>query len=66
MRKIAKPGWAIVCCAAFAVALGGCDNSEKSKQQAKGPPPAPQVTVAAPQKRVVVDNDEYVGRFIAL
>ena len=60
------PARVLVCCVALAFALAGCDNSDKAKQQAKGPPPAPQVTVATPEKRVVVDNDEYVGRFIAV
>lgn len=66
MPKISMPAWAFVCCAAVAAVLAGCDNSDKAKQQAKGPPPAPQVTVATPVKRTVVDFDEYVGRFIAV
>jgi RND family efflux transporter MFP subunit len=37
----------------------------EQKQQAGGPPP-PAVTVAKPQKRTVVDYDEYVGRFAAI
>ena len=66
MPKISLPAWALACCAAAAAVLAGCDNTDKSKQQAKGPPPAPQVTVATPVKRPVVDYDEYVGRFIAV
>src|SRR5437762_7101681 len=34
--------------------------------QQAGPPPPPSVTVAHPVRRVVVDQDEYVGRFIAV
>jgi RND family efflux transporter MFP subunit len=44
----------------LAFALASCGDS--------GPPapPAPQVTVAKPQKRDIVDMDEYVGRFLAV
>ncbi|HSV24223.1 MAG TPA: efflux RND transporter periplasmic adaptor subunit [Xanthobacteraceae bacterium] len=41
----------------------GC--SESPQKQATVPPP-PAVTVAKPAKRVVVDHDEYVGRFVAI
>jgi membrane fusion protein, multidrug efflux system len=44
-----------------AVALAGCGQSQ---QQTAAPPPA--VTVANPVQRTVVDQDEYVGRFIAV
>src|ERR1700680_1352271 len=43
--------------------LAGCGNNPQ--QQAAGPPP-PTVTVAKPVKRIVVDQDEYVGRFVAV
>jgi len=43
--------------------LAGC--SESPQKQAAAPPP-PNVTVAKPTKRVVVDQDEYVGRFVAI
>ena len=43
--------------------LAGC--SESPQKQASAPPP-PAVTVAKPTKRVVVDQDEYVGRFVAI
>jgi RND family efflux transporter MFP subunit len=43
--------------------LAGCGNNPQ--QQAAGPPP-PAVTVAKPVKRIVVDQDEYVGRFVAV
>jgi RND family efflux transporter MFP subunit len=41
----------------------GC--SESQQKQASAPPP-PAVTVAKPTKRIVVDQDEYVGRFVAV
>lgn len=43
--------------------LLGC--SESPQKQASAPPP-PAVTVANPVKRAVVDQDEYVGRFVAV
>jgi RND family efflux transporter MFP subunit len=43
--------------------LLGC--SESPQKQAFAPPP-PAVTVANPIKRVVIDHDEYVGRFVAV
>jgi RND family efflux transporter MFP subunit len=45
------------------VALAGC--SESAQKQAAAPAP-PAVTVAKPTKHVVVDLDEYVGRFVAI
>ncbi len=45
-----------------ALALASC--SEPPKPAAE--PPAPTVTVATPAKRTVVDQDEYVGRFVAV
>jgi multidrug efflux system membrane fusion protein len=48
------------------IALGsvlfGCSDAPK---QAAAPPP-PKVTVAKPVKRTIVDQDEYVGRFVAV
>jgi multidrug efflux system membrane fusion protein len=41
----------------------GC--SESPQKQAAAPPP-PAVTVANPVRRVVIDQDEYVGRFVAV
>jgi RND family efflux transporter MFP subunit len=46
-----------------AVAGAGCERQQQQKQAS---PPPPAVTVAAPQKRTVVDKDEYVGRFVAV
>jgi RND family efflux transporter MFP subunit len=45
-----------------ALLLAGC--GESPPQQTSAPPPA--VTVANPVKRVVLDEDEYVGRFVAV
>ena len=42
--------------------LVGCGQGQQ--QQAAPPPPA--VTVAQPVKRTIVDQDEYVGRFVAV
>src|SRR3984957_8012017 len=43
-------------------ALAGCNQNQ---QQSGGPPP-PAVTVAPPVQRTVIDQDEYVGRFVAV
>ena len=51
--------------ALFLLALAACGESGPQKGAQKGPPP-PQVTVATPVKRSVVDRDEYVGRFVAV
>jgi RND family efflux transporter MFP subunit len=40
----------------------GCGDN---RQQAAAPPP-PEVTVAKPVRRTIVDQDEYVGRFVAI
>jgi RND family efflux transporter MFP subunit len=49
---------------ALGLALAACERSES---QAKGAaPPPPQVTVARPVSKTVVDQDEYVGRFVAV
>jgi membrane fusion protein, multidrug efflux system len=44
-----------------AAALAGCSDSQN---QAAPPPPA--VTVAKPVQRTIIDQDEYVGRFVAV
>ena len=48
----------------LAPALAGCGDSQN--QQGTAAPPPPTVTVAAPVQRTIVDQDEYVGRFIAV
>src|SRR5258708_31163534 len=45
-----------------AAALSGCGQGQQ--QQSAATPPA--VTVANPAQRTVVDQDEYVGRFVAV
>ena len=47
----------------LAPVLAAC--GERQQQQA-APPPPPPVTVANPIKRAIVDQDEYVGRFVAV
>src|SRR5688572_4968231 len=47
---------------ALGLALTAC--GEQRPQQATPPPPT--VTVAKPVKRTIVDQDEYVGRFVAV
>jgi membrane fusion protein, multidrug efflux system len=49
--------------AVAALVLAGCGQGQ---QPARAPPPPPTVTVANPVKRVIVDHDEYVGRFVAV
>jgi RND family efflux transporter MFP subunit len=49
---------------ALALALAGCGQG--GQQQKAGAPPPPTVTVAKPVQRTVVDQDEYVGRFVAV
>src|SRR5437762_13714282 len=44
------------------LALAGCGGAPK---QSAAPPP-PVVTVAKPVQRTIVDQDEYVGRFVAV
>jgi RND family efflux transporter MFP subunit len=57
IRKSAPAAWLIV-----AAALAACSDSQN---RADAPPP-PAVTVANPSKRTIVDQDEYVGRFVAV
>ena len=45
-----------------AATLAACGQG----QQAAPPPPPPTVTVASPVQRNIVDQDEYVGRFVAV
>ena len=57
----ARPAAALVAAAAL-LTLAGC--GEGSKQASAPPPPA--VTVTKPVAKTVVDQDEYVGRFVAV
>ena len=54
---------AVLLTAAALSALAGCGQGQ---QKQAGPPPPPAVTVANPEQRTVVDQDEYVGRFVAV
>jgi RND family efflux transporter MFP subunit len=47
----------------LALGLAGCDQA---KQQAQAAPPPPQVTVAQPLKKKVPNEEEFVGRFVAV
>jgi len=58
-----RPTRLAVLLAAAATALAGCGQGQR-QQAAAAPPPA--VTVAHPVQRTVVDQDEYVGRFVAV
>lgn len=51
----------VLCCAILAAA---CDRSSPTAKKPAPPPPA--VTVAEPLKRLVANEDEYVGRFVAV
>ena len=46
-------------------ALAACGRQSQSQPQAS-PPPPPQVTIAKPVSKMVADQDEYVGRFVAV
>jgi RND family efflux transporter MFP subunit len=48
----------------FGALLAGC--GENPQQPARAAPPPPNVTVSKPVTRTVVDQDEYVGRFVAV
>ncbi|HEX6001552.1 MAG TPA: biotin/lipoyl-binding protein, partial [Hyphomicrobiaceae bacterium] len=49
----------------LALTLAACDQGGQ-KAAAPPPRPPPQVTVAKPVVKTVVDQDEYVGRFVAV
>jgi RND family efflux transporter MFP subunit len=56
------PARSLPICAIVLAMLAGCGEAPK---QAAMPPP-PTVTVAKPVQRTVIDQDEYVGRFVAV
>jgi RND family efflux transporter MFP subunit len=58
--KAVRPAAALLILAALPM-LSGCGQS-----QPQAAPPPPSVTVAKPVERNVVDQDEYVGRFVAV
>jgi RND family efflux transporter MFP subunit len=49
----------------FSLSVSACGDTQNAGSAA-APPPAPKVTVAKPTKKMVADQDEYVGRFTAL
>jgi RND family efflux transporter MFP subunit len=49
---------------ALGLALAGCDGD--APRAAPAAPPPPQVTVARPVAKTVTEQDEYVGRFVAV
>jgi membrane fusion protein, multidrug efflux system len=52
---------ALLSAAALSVTMAGCGQGQQQNAQA-----LPVVTVANPAQRTVVDQDEYVGRFVAV
>jgi RND family efflux transporter MFP subunit len=54
----------ILALALVATGLAGCGSGQAPAQS--GAPPPPQVTMAKPTVRTIVDQDEYVGRFTAV
>jgi multidrug efflux system membrane fusion protein len=63
MTAYARPHASQSIAAAVLVAAAGLLAACGEAQRPGGPPP-PKVTVATPTKRTVVDQDEYVGRFV--
>ena len=53
----------LVVISTLALALASCGQNQPQQRAA---PPPPAVTVSKPVTRMVVDQDEYVGRFIAV
>jgi RND family efflux transporter MFP subunit len=60
----AARGAASVALVGLGFGLAGCDAADT--KAAKAAPPPPKVTVARPVTKTVVDQDEYVGRFVAV
>jgi RND family efflux transporter MFP subunit len=55
--------WSVAAVAVIAAGLAGCGQGQPQQQ---GGPPPPAVTIAKPVQRTVTDQDEYVGRFVAV
>jgi RND family efflux transporter MFP subunit len=58
---LSKPPVARFLAVVLAAVLAGCEQTQQA-----APPPDPVVTVAPPTRKTVVDQDEYVGRFVAV
>jgi RND family efflux transporter MFP subunit len=63
LRFARNDGPILATLAVVAPLLAGCGSQQAPAQAA---PPPPTVTVAKPVKRTIVDQDEYVGRFVAI
>jgi RND family efflux transporter MFP subunit len=61
LTRLACP---IVLLPLLALTLAGCDQSQTRAQTA--PPAPPEVTIAHPARKMVADEEEYVGRFVAV
>ena len=64
MRRKYKGAVRAALIAGFPLWLAACGDNPQAQQKAAPPPPA--VTVANPSERTIVDQDEYVGRFVAV
>jgi membrane fusion protein, multidrug efflux system len=65
-RRFLPPSWRSFAAIAVTLTMSGTMSGcgEAPRQETSRPPPA--VTVAKPVARAVVDQDEYVGRFVAV
>jgi multidrug efflux system membrane fusion protein len=63
-HKRAAAGLILASLALLSPLLAGCGSNSAPAQNAAPAPPA--VTIAKPEKRTIVDEDEYVGRFVAV
>jgi RND family efflux transporter MFP subunit len=61
LTRLARP---VVLFPLLALTLAGCDQSQTEAKSA--PPAPPQVTIAHPVRKMVADEEEYVGRFVAV
>jgi len=66
MPAVTSRGRVAALCSSLVVglAVAGCDGS--APRAAPTAPPPPQVTVARPVAKMVTEQDEYVGRFVAI
>ena len=64
--RLGKLGRVIAVLSVLAPSLAACDDGKPRAQAVTAPPPAPQVTVSKPVKKLVSNYDEYVGRFVAV
>src|SRR6267154_6749490 len=62
--QMRKTSIAAIVALALVPALAACGQGQSQPQTAT--PPPPKVTVAKPVSRMIADQDEYVGRFVAV